>query len=160
MEKYYIVSPGSEVYKEYMKYEKFVDAISKAFSDFADQHGIKATKFYTYTSVLHIFPEKEDIERFGDSMTKTEFGRFKKSSELSQKWVAKCKELGLVEVRKPFVPFLFNAIAKSSWRLFSIKDDVYCTYESTSKFDAPECFTEIKASEFYKIMEDNNVELN
>lgn len=43
MEKYYIVSPDSEVYKEYMKYEKFVDAISKAFSDFADQHGIKAT---------------------------------------------------------------------------------------------------------------------
>ncbi len=50
-------------------------------------------------------------------------------------------------------------IAKSSWRLFSIKDDVYCTYESTSKFDAPEYFAEIKASEFCKIMEDNNIEL-
>lgn len=160
MEKYYFVSPESEIYKEYMEYEKFVDVISKVFSDFADQNGIKAVGFYPRTNVLHIEPTIEDIDHFGDSMSKTELGRFKQKSELSRKWVAKCKELGLVEVHKPFIPFLFNVVAKSSWRLFSVKDDVYCTYQCTSNFDAPEDFKEIKASEFYKIMEDNNIELD
>lgn len=159
MEKYYLVSPESKIYKEYMEYEKFVDTISKVFSDFADQNGIKATSFYTRTNILHIVPTVEDIEHFEDSMSKTELGRFKRKAELSRKWVAKCKELGLVEIHKPFIPFLFNAIAQSSWRLFRVKNDVYCTYSSTSNFEAPKDFKEIKASEFHKIMEDNNVEL-
>lgn len=60
MEKYYIVSPDSEVYKEYMKYEKFVDAISKAFSDFADQHGIKAANFI-HTQVYCTFSRRKKI---------------------------------------------------------------------------------------------------
>lgn len=160
MEKYFLVLPESKVYKDYMEYEKFVDIISKAFTDFADQNGIKATSFYTRTNILHIVPETEDIDRFGDSMSKTELGRFKRKSELSRKWVAKCKELGLNEVNKPYIPFLFNAVAQSSWRLFSVKNDVYCTYQSTSNFDVPKDFKEIKASEFYKIMEDNHIELD
>lgn len=160
MKKYYIVDKDSEVYKGCLEYEKFKENITRVFCDFADENNIKAKKFLINANRLWIVPESEDIENFDRFMSKTQYGLFKKNSELSKKWVLKCQENNLKQPEELFIPFLFDAIGKVKWSLFSVKENVYCTFESDYDFKTPKNFTEIKARDFYKIMEENEVKVS
>jgi len=50
----------------------------------------------------------------------------------------------------------FNVYGSTSSRLFAIGDKVYCSFKSEYNFTNPEGFIELKASEFFKIVEDEN----
>lgn len=77
-----------------------------------------------------------------------------------KKWINACKSNNLKTVYRPYLPFEFeNTGTKCSWRLFDVNNAIYCTFSSDSDFIKPNGFTEIKASDFYKIMEDNDIQL-
>ncbi|WFR64172.1 hypothetical protein P9222_08345 [Paenibacillus amylolyticus] len=60
-------------------------------------------------------------------------------------------------LRKPYVPFYFRGFGggRIRSRLFEIDGTVYCSLDPFEG-DPPEGFVEMKASEFFKVIEDQN----
>lgn len=85
--------------------------------------------------------------------------KFKGNSKLAKAWKKLLADNNLEVQRKPRVPIYFNSYAhRMSSNLFSIEGKVYCSLElvDTNFEEVPENMIEMKASEFYKIVEDNN----
>lgn len=59
-----------------------------------------------------------------------------------------------------FHSILQLVVFKCRWRLFDLDNVIYCTFSSEGDFNAPEGLTEIKASEFYSIMESKKLIIN
>ena len=78
---------------------------------------------------------------------------FKKNSFINKEWVKRA--VGLKNVRKPSPAWYNNyMMGHSSSRLFDYKGVVYCSF-SADQIEMPsDTFTEIKGSEFYKVMEE------
>ena len=159
MEKFYTVSPESPVYQQYFDYDMFTKEISKLYTEFADEHGIETTRFWPDADEFMIDPTEADKQKFHEQMRKDKVGLFKKNSAMNKAWLAACKDRGIVTRMKPFLPFVFNTFGRVQFRLFHIDTTLYCTFESKSQFDNPPLFNELKASEFYKIMEDAGLEM-
>lgn len=163
MEKFYIVNPDSNLGKAYLAYKTDSDLFYNTFLDFAKENGIKTTGVYLTTERLWIKPTIEDELKFDSEFIKYESGKFKKTSSLCKKWIAFCEEKGIKNVSKPNPIFFFRKDYLFDFhcrtRLFDLDNVIYCSFESEDNFSAPEGVNEIKASEFYKIMEQHNVEL-
>lgn len=157
MEKFYIISNDSKVGSDYWRYVESEKRILKAFDEFAKKHGIKATKFHPSHTLLWIVPEKEDEDKYGNQFTLKDPGRFKKTSTMNKAWVKKCADEGVEYIDKPFVPFLFNYVGRSQYRLFDYDGVIYCTFDCPIDVETPEGFVEMKGSEFYATMEKNNI---
>lgn len=159
MEKFYIISNDSKVGSDYWRYVESEKRILKTFDEFAKEHGIKATKFHPSHTLLWIVPEKEDEGKYGNQFTLKDPGRFKKTSAMNKAWVKKCADEGVEYIDKPFVPFLFNYVGRSQYRLFDYDSVIYCTFDCPIDVETPEGFVEMKGSEFYATMEKNNIVL-
>lgn len=159
MEKFYIVSNGSKVFEDYWSHIESKNRIAKAFDEFANKNGIKSTQFHPSHTRLWIIPKKDDEDNFGVQFTLKNSGMFKKTSAMNKEWVKKCSDEDIEYINEPFVPFLFNYVGKSRYRLFDCDSVVYCTFECPVDVETPKGFVEIKGSEFYTIMEKNNVVL-
>lgn len=163
MEKFYIVNPNSNLGKAYLAYKSDSDLFYAVFLDFAKENGIKTTGVYLTTERLWIKPTAEDELKFDSEFIKYESGKFKKTSQLCKKWIALCKRIGLKSISKPNPIFFFQKDDLFDFhcraRLFDLDNVIYCTFKSEDNFSEPEGVYEIHASEFYKIMEQHNVEL-
>ena len=86
-------------------------------------------------------------------MKKTNDGEFKKNSEVSKMWIGLVKDIENFD--KPRLLFYFNLIGHR-WkeRLFHIGDKLYCSIESDGEVSTPDFVIEMKASEFYKVIEE------
>ena len=158
MEKFFIVK--NEVLagqvKEFESMRKKVDA---AFGEFAKEHGIETSRYYQHTSQLRIVPSEKDIQKFMYQL-KIDKETFKKNSAINKAWVELCKAKELKTPNKP-VWELAELIDGHNYRfrsrLFSLNGEVHGSFESDCDFTLPEeHFVELKASEFYKIIEDSN----
>lgn len=155
MEKYYTVTPGSQVHNEYLEYIAMSDKVNEAFKAFAEEQGIETKEYLPSTENLYICnPTENDKEKFGKYFKKSEPGFFKKYSVPAKTWIAICRSLNLKSPRKPCLPFYFHAYGKTRCRLFMLNDVLYSNFESEYDFKNPEGFEEIKASEFFKVIED------
>ena len=159
MERFYTISNDSKIGKDYWCYIESEKKIVKAFNEFANEYDIKTTKFYPSHTLLWIVAEKEDKDKFGNQFTLKTPGRFKKTSAMNKAWVKKCADEGVEYIDKPFVPFLFNYVGRSQYRLFDYKGVIYCTFDCPINVETPEGFVEMKGSEFYAAMEKNNIVL-
>lgn len=159
MTKFYTVMNDSNVGREYWRYVESERQIAKAFNEFAEEHDIKANSFYPSHNVLWIVPEEEDEEKFGNQFMLKDIGKFKKTSIIGKAWAKKCSDENIKYAHKPFIPFCFNYAGKSRSRLFDCDNVIYCTFECPIDVEAPDGFIEIKGSDFYAIMEKNNIKL-
>lgn len=156
MERYFIVTDELliEQLKEYEIMRKKVDETFKAFKE---EVGIETCQYYQHTDRLAIVPTAQDSVKFSQ-MLKVDGVTFKKNSSLSKMWVKICKEKELKTPRKPvweLESLIDGNVYRFRSRLFSFKDKVYGSFESDEDFTLPsEHFIELKASEFYKIVED------
>ena len=161
MEKYFIITPESSIYKKYIDYKEMSEKVNEAFKDFAQACGFETQEYYQSTQHLHICPTESDIEKFGKYFKKNDPGLFKKNAPLAKEWVNKCELLKLKSPFKPQLGFEIGVYGKSRSRLFTIKDVMYGSLDSDNDFKTPAGLTEIKASEFFKIVEEyeekNNV---
>lgn len=159
MEKFYIVSNDSVLGEKYLEYLEAANKITNLFRDFAAKNNIHTHSFYATVRRLWIDPDVEDIKNFASGFMADIPGKFKLRNHINKKWASLCKENGLTEdVYKPYVPFYFTfGCFECRWRLFDVDSVIYCTFSSEGDFNAPEGLTEIKASEFYSIMESKNL---
>ena len=153
MNKYFVVNEDSELYADYFAWKDDKSKISDAFKKVCDKFGIETTQFYLNQNRLHIHPTENDDLKFEKMMKKTGWGEFKVNSEPSKMWVALVKDIK--HFRKPQLLFYFHSLGYS-WRerLFDIDGKLYGSIESNMDIQMPDFVTEIKASEFYKIIED------
>ena len=158
-EKYFIVNNKSDLYKEYMGYKKNLKQMREIAIKFLEEHDIEANEYSYNSLVFYIIPTEKDKEKFKTVLGKTvENGTkpFKKNSKIGKAWINTLKENNIEPLHKPIVGWFFkNHVGKMRSRLFDINEIVYCSYKVEGDINTPEGFTEIKASEFWKIIEDN-----
>lgn len=160
MEKYFIVSESANFYKEYFKHKEFEKYIHPITLDFMKKHNIEANEHFHNEKIFCIKPTEKDLEKFNTILGKSlQNGTrpFKKNSKIGKDWLATLKTNNVKYVYKPFVGFSFkNVMGKMRSRLFNIDSVVYCSFASDYEIDIPDGFREIKASEFFKVVEDNS----
>lgn len=153
MDKYFEIKPDCALYKEYFAHEKAGEKIKAAFEQVREKFGIEATTFYLHKDRLRIEATDKDMEKFSGMMKKGNVGEFRKNSTPSKMWVELVKDIAHFE--RPELMFYFPLIGHR-WkeRLFHVGDKLYCSIESDGDVSVPEFAVEMKASEFYKIIED------
>lgn len=154
MEKYYIITPDSTVHKDYLDYREMSKKVNSAFREFAKEQGIETHEYYQSAQYLHICPTDGDTDKFGKYFKKDAPGLFKKNSQLAKAWVNKCQALGLKSPHKPHLGFEIGVFGRTSGRLFMIGDILYASFRADYDFENPAGFKEIKASEFFKVIEE------
>lgn len=154
MEKYFEVKPGCELYEDYFAYKRDEKEIVAAYNAVCEKFGIETNGLYLRKDRFSISPTKNDLDKFGSMMKKDSCGEFKKNSEVSKTWVELVKDIKHFE--KPKLCFYFN-FQGYRWRerLFHVGDKLYCSIES-EKVCTPDFATEMRASEFYMILEEKN----
>ena len=156
MEKFYIIPEGTKLHKDFKAWEACDKELVEVAKIVMEAHGMEATQFVPGSDKLGIVPTPADLEKFRPQLCKT--GKsgaafFKKNSTVNTEWTE--KTAGIQWHRKPFMVCYFSRVwGRSSSRLFRIGGVVYCSMDCESDFEPLEPFQEIKASEFWKVIED------
>ncbi|HBE87181.1 MAG TPA: hypothetical protein DDW53_20320 [Lachnoclostridium sp.] len=154
MEKFYIVTPSCQIHKEYLDYKAMSEKVNDAFVEFAKEQGFETHEYYQSVKYLHICPTDGDTNKFGKYFKKDAPGLFKKNSQLAKAWVNKCQGLGLKSPHKPNLGFEFRVFGRTSSRLFMINDVLYASFRADCDFKNLAGLKELKASEFFKVIEE------
>lgn len=161
MEKYWVIDESTQLYKDYTEQKKNETQVHKIFTAFMGKWGIETDGYIPHTNCLSIVVTKSSREKLDEQFCiKTECPNvftFKMTSPVGRDWINTLKTENIRVLRKPFVPFYLNGASSGHYRLFDINDKVYCSYSCNNDFTAPEGFVEIKASEFFKIVEDSEI---
>lgn len=153
MDKYFEIKPDCALYKEYFAHEKAKERILEAFNRVREKFGIETTVCSLHKDRLWIKATDKDMEKFSRMMKKDSVWEFKKNSAPSKMWVELVKDIAHFERPKMiyYVPLIGHRWKE---RLFHIGEKLYCSIESDGKVSVPEFAVEMKASEFYKVIED------
>lgn len=161
MEKFFTIKKDSAFYEAYVQYEKDVKANAEAFKKFSEEHGIEATLYVPSNSFVMIIPTKNDLKNFEGMFTKNKLNnenglrRFKANCRITKDWVEVAKT-----IPKPNKPDYFSYgmrfNGRFSSRCFMLDDVLYGSAESET-VELLDFMEEIKASEFYKAIEDSEV---
>jgi hypothetical protein len=158
MEKYFIVSPKADLYKDYFKYIENRKAVHEHVKRFFDKHEIKAQYYDCLGNWLYIKPTEEDLKVFGSMLCQAELNGlrcFKENSKIGRAWAKSLQETNLKVLSKPqILLYLDHYIPRCRYRLFRVGTVLYGSIETDSEFTLPEGFEEIKASEFYQKLEE------
>lgn len=156
MEKYFEIDKSHRIYSEYFEWLEDKDKVMNLYKEFAEMLGIEATEFIPRKDVLGIVLKGEDNKKFGKYLRVPEdrIRYFKKNSSYANDWARLVRERELKILRKPNIAWYINAYWKASTRLFDVNGKLYGSFECERVFELPDEFTEMKASEFYKIIED------
>lgn len=159
MEKFYIVTKKSLIYKAYFRWQQNVKDVNVIVKDVMDRYGIEAREYCIGTNENYfiIYPTEHDIETYRSQMKKDSFVKspssFKKTSPIFKELFKLLKDADLKVLHKPAIQWEFTCCGKSRSRLFDIGGVLYASYDYDGEFDNPKGFQEIKANEFYKIIE-------
>lgn len=162
MEKFFIVTDKSRLKKDYEDYLENSKKVNELAKEFMDAHGFETHHYGVRGDIFFIVPTREDKVNFSNQLYKDSQGNglvgFKKNSKMGKAWIDLLEDKKITVQDKPSLPLYFSTFfGRSSSRLFKVKDIVYCSIDAnTQKIDNPEGFEEIKASEFYKIIEENS----
>ena len=159
MEKYFEVKKDSDFYKKYFDFIDMSSKVNELFKQFAKDNGIETSEYYQNTERLVIVPTQGDRIKFKGMFVQNSYTDFKKTAPICKSWVNLCKENGLKTPRKPSLTWdtLCNLGSYStSSRLFNIGEKVYGSIDNKCNADIKltDEFVEMKASEFWKIVED------
>lgn len=151
--KYFRIKEGSELYKDYFAYESDKKKIVAAFNEVREKYGIETHGFYPSKKYFRIVPTENDDKKFADLLKKTNYGEFKRNSEISKAWIELAKDIE--HMNKPKLIFYFRELGHH-WkeRIFDINGVLYCSIESDGEVSVQDFSEEMKASEFYKIIEE------
>lgn len=150
---YFTVNEGSVLYRDYFESVEDGKNVLEAFNKVKEKYGIDANAFYRVKDKFHIVPKGDDINKFESMLKKSNYGQFKKNSPVAKDWCELVKDIK--HMNKPELFFYFNLLGHR-WKelLFHIGTTLYGHIESNSKVELPDFVTEIKASEFYKAIEE------
>ena len=157
-EKFYRVHSDSGLYATYFDYVNCRERVVEALGKFEEENGFKEGSLAVWGTTIYLKSASEDFLRYRDQLTKQSPDggknfKFRKTSKIGKLWAETAKELRFVS--KPIVGFYNKAsiAGRCSTRLFDYRGDLYCSIEA-DRIDMPgNIFTEMKDSEFYKIIE-------
>jgi len=158
MDKYFTIKKDSQLYKDYFQWLEDRKNNAKVYDEFANKHGIESSRFIPHKKRLCIVPTEKDKDRFRKDFTQ-EYAdgglrQFKVRSSIGADWISAVSDLMIA--RKPCYFGLVRVYGRYLERLFNIKDTLYGSLSADSDFILHDCMEEIKASEFYKVIEDYN----
>ena len=158
MERYFIVNKEHHIYKEYFEWKDCANKLAKKFNEFKNKTGIETNLFVPQKELL-IVPNNNDLKICEKVLYKKDYGHglrgFKKNSSFNKLWEELTKDI--VFKYKPTLFYDFPIFGKTRTRIFDYKNKVYCSLDTdylTKETKIPQGYKEIKASEFYKVIED------
>ena len=153
MEKYFIVNKDSELYSDYFGWLEDKEKVANAFKTVCEEFGIQTTRFYLVKERLQIAPTGNDYHKFKNMMIQSDYGAFKKNCPVSKRWHELVKDIE--HFKKPQFFYYFQLLGYS-WRerLFNVNEVFYGSINSDGEIGLPDFVTEIKGSEFHKVMEE------
>lgn len=158
MEKYFIVTEESQLHKDWFAYKKNSAAVRELIKAFFSEHGIESNEFYAADDAIYIVPSEKDKGTFNSLLCaplENGLRQFKKTSKISKAWVKTLKDAGLRVFGKPMLILYFRSLGgRFKSRLFDLNGILYCSLDPVHG-EAPEGFVEMKASEFFKIIEES-----
>jgi hypothetical protein len=160
IEKFFKVDNDHQLAKEYFTYKNNYNIVRDHVRNFMDTNEIKTHQYSTNNETFYIVPVEEDLEKF-DNMLGKDIGNglrpFKRNSSIHKAWLKSLKDNNLQILIKPHTSWYFKKFAGGRFktRLFDINGVVYTSFDyQGNELDCPEGFVEIKASEFWKLVED------
>lgn len=158
MEKFYIVTDKSEYRKMYLDYQQNRKEVNEIVNSFMEGHGIEANEYAIGMRYFMIKPTQNDFDRLSTQMKKDSYvnvlSSFKKNSQIFKELFKILENKNMKILHRVMIQFAFPCCGKSRSRLFEYNGEVYASYEHESDFKNPDGLQEIKASEFYKIIEE------
>lgn len=154
MEKFYIVPVGTKLHSEYMTYKQNTATAKSSAIRLLDKYGVEAEQFCALNTEFGIVATDNDLEKFSKDLRKPRDGVhwFKARSAFLKEWRECAKDIS--PLHKPFVGLHFKTgIGKCRSRLFDINGVVYCSFETDGLVEPLESYTELKQSEFWRIVE-------
>ena len=157
IERYFIISSDAQISKDLISYEENAAKVNEAMLKLSREVGIEGSEYYPGSDVLGIVPTENDLTKFASQLRKDTYSDglrlFKKNSEVGKKWMALASEVK--PQRKPRLWMYYHFLmGKMRTRLFRIDGTIYCSIENDGQYEKPDEFREIKASEFFKVIED------
>lgn len=154
---YFRVKPGSALHKDYFKGLEGTNVAIKVFSQMREKYGIETKNVYLLKNRFRISPTQTDYDKFKDQMVKSELGKFRQGSAINKEWVDALKDVE--RMGRPQLFYYFDLLGHS-WkeRLFHKGEEIYGSVSSDGEVSKPEFIEEMKASEFYKIIEEMDAE--
>lgn len=150
---FFEVKPGSKMYIDYFSFEADKKKVISAFNKVKAEFGIETNEFCMGKNCLIINPTEKDKSTFKGILTVN--GAFRKNSKVGKMW----KDL-VKDVEHFSKPTMYNYIYFSCrrWqeRLFHVEDRLYGSieFDGIGTIHEPDFVVPLKASEFYKIVED------
>jgi len=156
LEKFYTVNEGTSLYKDYWAWRNSIEPDKKIANDFFSEFGIEADLYCPGSTRIGIVPTENDKVKFATQLCSKETDEglrfFKRNSAVNKEWVKRV--VNLKNVSKPSPAWHNKYMGQSSSRLFDHNGVLYCSF-SANQIEMPtDIFTEIKGSEFYKILEE------
>lgn len=151
-ENYFEITKESSHYDEWFDYLRDEEQQRADIREFSKKHNINVQVYSVWNDSLWVKPELNEhlSSQFAKAQTQG-MARFKFTSPIGKAF----KQAGIKETRKPFVPWFFKGhYGKSQFREFDCDGKVYCQFNTEYETDeVPKSFVRIKASEFYKAIE-------
>ena len=150
---YMTVSPDCALYRDFFAWVEDCKKIIDVYERMQKKYGIETNNFYPYKDRFAIIPTAADKEKFKSFFLK-DGTSFRKGCEMSKVWASEVKDIKFM--RKPHPGFYWSEfVGSASSRLFAVGNILYCSMKTEYEFRyAPTWGNEIKASEFYKVMEE------
>lgn len=156
MEKYYIVTDETSLHKDYFTYKENAKLVNGHVNKFFAKQGIEAREYYVSDNSIYIVPSEKDFETFDKVLNKpvdNGLCKFKAGSRITKSWIELLKEKDVKVIDRPRLIFYLRSTGGSfRSRLFDIDGTLYCSIDPAR--DMPNGFEEMKASEFFKVIED------
>ncbi|ENK0837089.1 hypothetical protein AB2Z22_000395 [Clostridium botulinum] len=176
MEKAFIVSKESELYKDIEKYRKLENQQREFINKFFKENNIEANQYrvsgdglcnvafeeYEETITLYVIPTDKDKEKFSKMLNKPDkrcLQAFRKTSKIAKDFRKQIVDEHIViNLYYPRVGDYFESISfyRCGFTIFEHENCVYLRIKSDSLKgdDIPDGFKEIKLWEFYKMQEE------
>lgn len=159
MEKYYEVTEAHNLHGDYFRWIENSNVTNEIVKEFMAAHEIEARKYYAANDALYIVATDKDKENFKSSLTKNHSNglyKLKGNSKINKQWLKLLKSKNHKILQRPNVIFYMplSQGGRFSSRLFDQDGRLYCSFDPAPE-TTPEGFIEMKASEFFKIIEED-----
>jgi len=162
LQKYYIVKKDSQLYSSYFDWKRIRKEFGIVVVEFLYKHGIETREYYPAKPWLAIVPTAKDKDTFRNNFTQSYLDnglrQFKVRSVIGKDWTRTVADIPIPG--RCSVAHLFKIdCGRFGEKVFDIGEVMYCTFHAEWDFDNPDCMEEIKASEYYKVIEDYNASI-
>jgi hypothetical protein len=162
MEKYYTVTEECSLHKAWFGYKENKARVNELFKHFKEQTGFESSEYYVTDHEIYIIPTEKDVETFGSVLCapiNDGLRKFRTTSKVGKAWVKALDDASLKVETKPMVILYFRSFGGGRYRsrIFDLNGNLYCSIDPVDG-EAPKGFVEMKASEFFGIIEESEKE--